>query len=124
MMSKRWIAAIAITVTCALGTLLLPAAGALAEETPSAIEQGKAIAFDRKKGNCLACHMIATGDLPGNIGPPLVAMSMRYPDKAKLRAQIWDSTTSNPMSTMPPFGSHRILTEDEIDLVTEFIYAQ
>lgn len=124
MMSKRWIAAVAVAVTCALGALLLPAAGALAEETPSAIEQGKAIAFDRKKGNCLACHMIATGDLPGNIGPPLVAMAMRYPDKAKLRAQIWDSTASNPMSTMPPFGSHRILTEDEIDLVTEFIYAQ
>ncbi|MGD8977437.1 MAG: sulfur oxidation c-type cytochrome SoxX [Gammaproteobacteria bacterium] len=124
MMSKRWIAAVAIAVTWALGTLLLPAAGALAEEGASAIEQGKALAFDRKKGNCLACHMIATGDLPGNIGPPLVAMSMRYPDKAKLRAQIWDATVANPMSTMPPFGSHRILTEDEIDLVTEFIYAQ
>lgn len=124
MMSKRWIAAVVTAVTCALGALLLPAAGALAEETPSAVEQGKAIAFDRKKGNCLACHMIATGDLPGNIGPPLVAMAMRYPDKAKLRAQIWDSTEANPMSTMPPFGKHLILSEDEIDLVTEFIYVQ
>lgn len=123
MMSKRWIAVIA-TAVMTLGALFLPAAGSLAEETPSAIEQGKAIAFDRRKGNCLACHMIATGDLPGNIGPPLVAMSMRYPDKARLRAQIWDATAANPMSTMPPFGSHRILTEDEIDLVTEFIYAQ
>ncbi|MGB5621588.1 MAG: sulfur oxidation c-type cytochrome SoxX [Gammaproteobacteria bacterium] len=124
MMSKRWIAAVVTAVTCALGALLLPAAGALAEETPSAVEQGKGIAFDRKKGNCLACHMIATGDLPGNIGPPLVAMAMRYPDKAKLRAQIWDSTEANPMSTMPPFGKHLILSEDEIDLVTEFIYVQ
>ena len=104
--------------------LVLPASGLLAEEAQSAMEQGKALAFDRKKGNCLACHMIAGGDLPGNIGPPLVAMSMRYPDKAKLRAQIWDATVANPMSTMPPFGSHLILTEDEIDLVTEFIYAQ
>jgi sulfur-oxidizing protein SoxX len=107
----------------ALGALLLPAAGSVAEEA-SAIEQGKAIAFDRKKGNCLACHMIATGDLPGNIGPPLVAMQIRYPDKAKLRAQIWDATVANPMSAMPPFGKHRILSEDEIDLVTEFIYVQ
>lgn len=112
------------TLLCAMGAMLLPAAGSLADEAASAIEQGKAIAFDRKKGNCLACHMIATGDLPGNIGPPLVAMSMRYPDRAKLRAQIWDSTAANPMSTMPPFGKHMILTEKEIDLVTEFVYAQ
>lgn len=124
MMKKTRLAALMTTMLCAIGAMLLPLAGTMAEEAASAVEQGKAIAFDRKKGNCLACHMIATGDLPGNVGPPLVAMSMRYPDKAKLRAQIWDSTAVNPMSTMPPFGKHRILSEDEIDLVTEFIYVQ
>jgi sulfur-oxidizing protein SoxX len=87
------------------------------------IEQGKQIAFDRKKGNCLACHQIEGGDLPGNIGPPLVAMKARFPDKAKLRAQIWDSTKNNPNSMMPPFGRHEILTEGEIDKVVEFIYS-
>ena len=40
----------------------------------SNVEEGKALAFNRKKGNCLACHMIAGGTAPGNIGPPLVAM--------------------------------------------------
>jgi len=124
MRSKKLVATVVTAIACALGSLLLPATWSFAEEAPSAVEQGKALAFDRKKGNCLACHMIATGDLPGNIGPPLVAMSIRYPDKAKLRAQIWDSTGSNPMSTMPPFGKHRILSEEEIDLVTEFIYVQ
>lgn len=124
MMRKQLVAVVVTAVTGAIGAALLPATALLAEDAPSAIEQGKALAFDRKKGNCLACHMIATGDLPGNIGPPLVAMSARYPDKAKLRAQIWDSTATNPMSTMPPFGRHRILTEEEIDLVTEFIYVQ
>jgi len=88
----------------------------------SVVKQGKQIAFDRKKGNCLACHQIEGGDLPGNIGPPLVAMKARFPDKAKLRAQIWDSTKNNPNSMMPPFGRHQILTEDEIDKVVEFIY--
>ncbi|NIQ12814.1 MAG: sulfur oxidation c-type cytochrome SoxX [Gammaproteobacteria bacterium] len=87
------------------------------------IEQGKKIAFDRKKGNCLACHMIEGGDLPGNIGPPLVAMKARFPDKSKLRAQIWDSTKNNPNSMMPPFGRHAILTEKEIDKVVEFVYS-
>jgi len=86
-------------------------------------EDGKKVAFDRKKGNCLACHMIEGGSLPGNIGPPLVAMKARFPNKADLRAQIWDPTVANPNTIMPPFGKHRILSEKEIDLVTEFIYS-
>ena len=87
-----------------------------------AIEDGKKVAFDRKKGNCLACHMIPGGSLPGNIGPPLVAMKARFPNKADLRAQIWDATAKNPNTIMPPFGKHQILTEKEVDLITEFIY--
>jgi len=87
------------------------------------IADGKKVAFDRKKGNCLACHMISDGPLPGNIGPPLIAMKDRFPDKDALRAQIWDSTVSNPNTIMPPFGRNRILSEQEVDLVTEFIYS-
>ena len=87
------------------------------------IAAGKKVAFDRKKGNCLGCHMMADGQLPGNIGPPLIAMKARYPDKAKLREQIWDATIANPNTIMPPFGKHRILTEKEVDLVTEFVYS-
>jgi sulfur-oxidizing protein SoxX len=88
-----------------------------------AIEEGKELAFHRQKGNCLACHKIAGGDLAGNIGPELVNMKARYPDKAKLRAQIWDATTVNPNTIMPPFGKHKMLSEKEIDLVTDFIYS-
>ncbi len=123
-MKNQTVAAVAISLMAALGALYLPASAVAEDAEPSAVERGKAIAFDRKKGNCLACHMIATGDLPGNIGPPLVAMAIRFPDKAKLRAQIWDATEKNPMSSMPPFGKHRMLTEEEIDLITEFIHAQ
>jgi sulfur-oxidizing protein SoxX len=104
-----------------IGVLSLSPQLALAADA-SVVEQGKQIAFDRKKGNCLACHQIEGGDLPGNIGPPLVAMKARFPDKAKLRAQIWDSTKNNPNSMMPPFGRHEILTEGEIDKVVEYIY--
>jgi sulfur-oxidizing protein SoxX len=121
---RKMLAAVVSVVVCALGALMIPAASSMAEEAQSAVEQGKELAFDRKKGNCLACHMIASGDLPGNIGPPLVAMAQRYPDKAKLRAQIWDATVANPHSSMPPFGRNLILSEKEIDLVTEFIYVQ
>ncbi len=34
------------------------------------IAEGKSLTFDRKKGNCLACHMIDDGELAGNNGPP------------------------------------------------------
>ena len=95
---------------------------ALAQEAGSVVDQGKAVAFDRKKGNCLACHQVAGGDLPGNIAPPLVAMKARYPDKSRLRAQIWDATKMNSNSIMPPFGRQQILSESEIDKIVEFIY--
>ena len=101
---------------------LLPTTSLAADEAKSAVEQGKAISFDRKKGNCLACHQMEGGSLPGNIGPPLIAMKARFPDKAKLRAQIWDATASNPNSIMPPFGRHQILSESDIDKIVEFVY--
>ena len=88
----------------------------------SVVEEGKAIAFDRTKGNCLACHQMEGGELPGNIGPPLIAMKSRYPDKAKLRAQVWDATKANSNSMMPPFGRQQIISESEIDKVIEYIY--
>ena len=89
----------------------------------SMIEEGREIALDRRKGNCMACHVMAGVTLPGNIGPPLVAMKARFPDKAKLRVQIWDASKINPQSLMPPFGRHDILTEDEIDKVVEFVHS-
>jgi len=87
------------------------------------IETGKKIAFHRKKGNCLACHAIAGGKLPGNIGPPLVNMKQRFPNKADLKAQIGNATINNPNSIMPPYGAHKILSEKELDQVVEFIYS-
>ena len=50
----------------------------------ASIAEGKKVAFDRKKGNCLACHMMSDGALPGNIGPPLIAMKARFPDRQAL----------------------------------------
>jgi sulfur-oxidizing protein SoxX len=111
------VAAVAVAVAAALGSAT-PATAGEAE-----LAKGKELTFERKKGNCLACHMIADGDLAGNIGPPLLAMKARFPDRAALRAQIWDASTKNPRSVMPPFGRHGILTEEEIDLVTDYIHS-
>lgn len=94
-----------------------------AEGADAALEEGKKLSFDRKKGNCLACHMIMGGELPGNIGPPLIAMKARYPDKAKLREQIYDARVLNPDTIMIPFGAHGVLTDEEVDKVTDYIYS-
>ena len=107
-------------VVAALAITSFPATAA--DAAASVIEKGKEVAFDRKLGNCLACHAIEDGTLPGNIGPPLIAMQQRFPDKAKLRAQIWDATKANPNSMMPPFGKYEVLTEKEIDAITEWVY--
>jgi sulfur-oxidizing protein SoxX len=82
---------------------------------------GKDLAFDRSMGNCLACHMIAGGDLPGNIGPPLIGMAARFPDKAKLKAQIYDARVANPNTIMIPFGPMGILNDEQLDKVVDFI---
>ncbi|MCW8917329.1 MAG: sulfur oxidation c-type cytochrome SoxX [Gammaproteobacteria bacterium] len=111
-------AGVLTTLLGALGT-----APQLAAADAELIAEGKKIAFDRKRGNCLACHSIVGGELPGNIGPALVAMKTRFPDKGALRAQIWNPTAINPNSMMPPFGLYEIMTEAEIDKVVEFIYS-
>ena len=93
--------------------------GAGAQEEVS----GKQLALDRVKGNCLACHEmpgVPEATLPGNIGPALVGIAQRY-DRDRLRAQIWDAARGNPRTAMPPFGRNGILTEQEIDRVTDFI---
>ena len=120
--SAKTIFTTASAVALVLGSLSFTPKTVNAEEK-SVVEQGKEIAFHRKKGNCLACHKIAGGSLPGNIGPELVNMKARYPDKSKLRAQIWDATKMNPNTIMPPFGKHKMLSEEEIDKVVEFIYS-
>ena len=123
MRQGRSIITSAASVAILLGSMsLAPIGSAAAEEAKSVVEQGKQIAFNRKKGNCLACHQIEGGEMAGNIGPPLVAMQARFPDKSKLRTQIWDPTKANPNSMMPPFGRHDVLSEDEIDKVVEYIY--
>ena len=86
------------------------------------IEYGKKVAFDRKKGNCLSCHMMGDGVSPGDLGPPLIAMQARFPDRAKLREQVWDAQIANPGTRMPPFGKHQALSEKDIDAIVDYLY--
>ena len=87
----------------------------------SAAAEGQKLAFDRSKGNCLTCHVIKGGNLPGTIGPELIDIKTKYPNREDLVAIISDETLRNPLTVMPPFGRNRILTPKEIDAVVDFL---
>ena len=93
-------------------------------DVPPSLAEGQKLAHDVMKGNCLACHMVP-GDpkavTSANIGPPLIAMKARFPDRDKMRAQIWDAAKANPDTVMPPYGRHKILTETEIDKLVDYV---
>ncbi len=88
------------------------------------MKEGQAVYHTKTRGNCIACHNIQDpiANQAGNQGPMIVAMKARFPNKADLRAQVWDATVKNPLTIMPPFGRHDNLTEAEIDAVVEYIY--
>lgn len=85
---------------------------------------GKKLAFDRGKGNCLTCHEIKGGDAPGNVGPALNNMKSRFPDRKELVAIISDETKRNPQTVMPPFKRNLILNDQEIEAIVDFLYTQ
>jgi L-cysteine S-thiosulfotransferase len=87
----------------------------------SAAADGQKLAFDRGKGNCLTCHVIKGGDLPGTIGPELKDIKSKFPDRNELVAILNDETRRNPQTVMPPFGRNRILTEQEINAIVDFL---
>jgi L-cysteine S-thiosulfotransferase len=103
----------------ALAASALALCAGLAQAQSGAAE-GQKIAFDRGKGNCLTCHDIKGGDLPGTIGPQLRDLKTRY-DRNELIAIVTDETKRNPQTVMPPFGRNRILTEQEINAVVDFL---
>jgi sulfur-oxidizing protein SoxX len=112
---SAWVPGLALAL---LFAALAPPAPASAQ---SAAAEGQKLAFDRGKGNCLTCHVIKGGDLPGTIGPELVDIKKKYPNRDELAAIVVDETKRNPLTVMPPFGRNRILTEKEINAVVDFL---
>jgi L-cysteine S-thiosulfotransferase len=106
------------TLASALIAVALPAVAASAQ---SSVTEGQKLAFDRAKGNCLSCHEIKGGDLSGTIGPALKDIKQKFPDRKDLIAILTDETQRNPQTAMPPFGRNRILSEQEIDAIVDFL---
>ena len=75
---------------------------------------GRKLAINRKKGNCLACHVISDiKDQPfhGNVGPSLDGVAGRY-SVGELRMRVVNPKVFNEDTIMPGFyvadGLHRV----------------
>lgn len=122
---KQALAALTVSVALVGAPAMAVAASDKAAEEALAkrVEEGKKLAFSRSEGNCLACHMIQGGTSPGNIGPALIAMELRYPDRQVLFDKLWGVREMEvPYSMMPFFGRNGILSDDEINKIVDYMY--
>ena len=78
-------------------------------------ENGKKVFLNRKKGNCLACHVVSSlKDQPyhGEVGPTLDGTASRW-SEGELRLRIVNPKALNEDTIMPSFykkdGFHRVL---------------
>lgn len=69
--------------------------------------RGRALSFDRGKGNCIACHAlpIAEAEFPGEIGPPLIGVGERLTE-GQIRLRVVDARQFNPNTIMPGYYRH------------------
>lgn len=73
---------------------------------------GRKAAISRKKGNCLACHVISDikeQQFHGEVGPELSDVGSNY-SAAELRLRVVDPKIVNPDSIMPSF--HKVKTNN------------
>ncbi len=76
--------------------------------------KGRAVAIDRKLGNCLACHEmpIPEQQFHGEVGPDLAGVAGRF-SEGELRLRVVDSKKLIPDTIMPAFyrnsGFHRVV---------------
>ena len=123
MTGRQIYTSLAMTIV-ALSTMAISHTSSAQSTMPNA----QSLFSDERKGNCAACHKLP-GDTAinsiSNLGPALVNLKTRYPDRAKLRAVIWDNrqadSSKNAQTIMPPYGKNRILTEAEIDTLVRYL---
>ena len=76
--------------------------------------KGRKLAINRKKGNCLACHVMPIPEQPyhGEVGPELNGVANRY-QEGELRLLVVNAKLINEDTIMPSFyrndGFNRIL---------------
>ncbi|HDO23261.1 MAG TPA: sulfur oxidation c-type cytochrome SoxX [Nitrospirae bacterium] len=87
--------------------------------------KGEKVVKTRKLGNCIACHVLPGLAFPGDIGPNLIKAMQHYSrsDRATVRQWVYDARKFNSDTIMPPFGTNKILTNQQIDDVVAYLYS-
>lgn len=84
--------------------------------------QGKALTLDDKRGGgCIACHVLPDAYLPGNVGPDLSMIGVLKRTDEDLFNRIYDARIVNPVTIMPPWGAHDILSRQEIADIVSYL---
>jgi sulfur-oxidizing protein SoxX len=88
-------------------------------DSKTSITEGKALSLKF----CQTCHNYVDTEQSGTVGPPLVGMKSRFPDRKILFNIIYDPQVAIRKDTMmPPFGRHELLAKDQIEKVIDFLY--
>ena len=68
-----------------------------------------------------AVRALRADGIPGCAVVSASAESPQVAEAADLVAILTDETRRNPLTAMPPFGRNRILTEQEINAIVDFL---
>ena len=74
--------------------------------------------------HCEQCHEVKGIENFGNVGPSLIDLKTRYPDRKDVIAIIFDETKRNQQTVMPPFGRNLVLDKEEIGVIVDYLYKQ
>jgi sulfur-oxidizing protein SoxA len=86
--------------------------------------KGKELAFSRSRGGgCVACHVMGpqTPEVPGNVGPDLSRIGAAGRTDDYLFNYVYDPRYLNLESVMPPWGAHKLYSENEIRDMVAFL---
>ena len=92
--------------------------------TGDAAKGAKLVADRTRGGSCLACHIMGpagNADQPGNVGPDLSEIGNAGLSDEQLFNFIYDARVYNAETVMPPWGSHGVFTDAEINDMVAFL---
>ncbi len=92
--------------------------------TGDAANGAKLVADRTRGGSCLACHVMGpagNADLPGNVAPDLSEIGNAGREDEWLFNYVYDARVYNPVTVMPPWGSHGFFSETEIKDIVAFL---
>lgn len=85
-------------------------------------QKGKKIAYNRKIGRCLNCHVLGVDSKQaGTVGPNLSNFGNFGRSDDYIFQQIWDGRAHNPQTLMPPMGTNGLLTKHQVVHIVAYL---